>query len=274
MSNYIIKEVLNNSSVLVDDQGKELILVGKGIGFQQKRGNSIDKNQQFAKKYYAMVPNNEDLDSKFIKQAACIVDIISEQINKPIEGQALASLTNHLVAMLIRIEKNDEFINPFHSETKALYASSYQLSEIVANKIKTNLKLELPEAEIGFITLYIHNLLNEHDISYNEMTNAVISEVSELLTHKYKMNLNKDSLTYARFVVHIKFVIQRILRDEKLENLAIIDEIFHLYEKYVPIAQEISMIISEQIDYELGNNEVAYILLYVARLYAEEKPIR
>lgn len=271
---YQIKEVLNNSSVLVDDHGREVILVGRGIGFQQKKGNLIECNDQNTKKYYAVSVFEDNLDNQHVSQAADIVAIISELIECDIEGQALASLTNHLIAMLIRIEQDSLFDNPFHNETKALYASSYHLSSIAAAKIKQQTSIELPEAEIGFIALHIHNLLNEHDVSYNEITNAIISEVSEVMASKYKMKLNKESLTYARFVVHIKFMIQRIIRKESLEDLEIVREIFDLYEEYLPIAQDIAFLIESELNDQLSDNELAYLMLYIARLYAEDKTKR
>ncbi|WP_259317881.1 CAT RNA binding domain-containing protein [Holdemanella biformis] len=49
--NYVIKKVLNSSVVLVsDNENNEFILLGKGIGYGKKPGESIDQsasNQMF-----------------------------------------------------------------------------------------------------------------------------------------------------------------------------------------------------------------------------------
>ena len=49
--NYVIKKVLNSSVVLVSDhENNEFILLGKGIGYGKKAGESIDQsalNQMF-----------------------------------------------------------------------------------------------------------------------------------------------------------------------------------------------------------------------------------
>ncbi|MFR3430469.1 MAG: CAT RNA binding domain-containing protein [Holdemanella porci] len=43
--NYVIKKVLNSSVVLVSDhENNEFILLGKGIGYGKKVGESIDQS--------------------------------------------------------------------------------------------------------------------------------------------------------------------------------------------------------------------------------------
>ena len=39
------KKVLNNSLILVEEDGQEIILMGKGIGYQLSTGMSIDESK-------------------------------------------------------------------------------------------------------------------------------------------------------------------------------------------------------------------------------------
>lgn len=44
-----IKKILNNNTAVIDDNGNEVIVIGKGICFQRKAGDSINS---------ALVENN------------------------------------------------------------------------------------------------------------------------------------------------------------------------------------------------------------------------
>ena len=41
----IIKKILSNNAVIVYDKGNEIILTGKGIGWQKKPGEEIDESK-------------------------------------------------------------------------------------------------------------------------------------------------------------------------------------------------------------------------------------
>ena len=44
MKSYIVKKALNNNVLIaISDQNEEVVLIGKGIGFNHKKNDSVNK---------------------------------------------------------------------------------------------------------------------------------------------------------------------------------------------------------------------------------------
>lgn len=265
MSDYIVKRILNNSSLIVSDQGRDYVIIGKGIGFGKSTGDKLSKDIVLEEKFYAVKNEEMDSDSK-IKQTAEITEIISEVLGVNVVGESLRSLSNHIFSMLQRLEMKQIFSNPFANETKILYKESYELSMKISERVHKDMGILIPEAEIGFLALYIHTLTSNEDQSLMTVVNVILSEISDLLLQKYKYEIDKESVIYSRFVIHVKFVIQRIVNDEPLENVDILNNIFDEYSKYQLVADDISKVIEDELGVKLNKTEKTYLLLYIARL--------
>lgn len=265
---YIIKKVLNNSSVLVEKDGQEVVLIGKGIGFQRSIGEVIERVTDDVQKFYAKALSSEFLNnSRILSEASCIMNIIlSKTRNNYIERDILESLLNHLMGMLVRIHAEKEIMNPFESETKILYAESYELSEEIASEVEREMDLKLPSTEIAFLTLYLHCMDNNEDLLLTEQVNAIVYEVQERLQSINSFELNKDTLSYARFVIHLKFFVYRVLKKEPIEENPLTEEIFKTYPQFLNVVDHIDKIFQEHLEVTISRSEKAYLLLHLARL--------
>lgn len=270
MKPFKILHVLNNNSLLIGNGEEEMIIVGKGIGFKRNRYDVLPRDTFIEKQYHLIKNDNYAQKSgnprSIINHTASIVSLITALVEKEIKDKSLISLSNHIAAMLIRIENQENFINPFQNETKAMYAESFKKAENLSQKVKETLEIELPEAEIGFLTLYIHSIENDSQTQSVEQVNAVVYQINDILENKYPFCFDKESLLYTRFVVHIKFVVQRLLKNEELVHMGIMDTVFEKYEDFLPVAKDIEAVIEEALGSPLSKDELAYIILHIVRL--------
>ena len=95
--------------------------------------------------------------------------------------------------------------------------------------------------------------------------NNIIFTVTNLLTEKYQYNLDKESVKFAQFITHIKFVVLRLVRNESPNN-EMTEIILNKYSQFKPLASEIVKIIESETNSELNIDELAYLMMHVSRL--------
>lgn len=269
-SKYNILKVLNNNSLLITDGKHESIIIGKGIGFKRKPDEKIDKDILVEKEYHLLSDHDYDVHSQNPKEiiinTAHIVDIVDDNIDGEIPEQSIRSLSNHVAAMLVRLENNEIFPNPFHHETVTLYGDSYTVALKVATQVEARINIVLPESEIDFLALYIYGIISNYDQQDLNLRNAIISEVSETIEDDLNINLNKSSVAYARFITHLKFLIERLTRVEEVKSVPMVASLAEQYPEYMEMSEVIIEVLERQLNQTLTLDEQTYIALHLARL--------
>lgn len=268
----VITKVLNNNIVLGRDKKTEKILFGKGIGFNRKFGEilkegiEVDKiftieNEQNQKNFKDIINR---VDSNFIAMCEECISEISDKLETELNESIHMSLIDHLSLAIKRIKKGEEIHNPFIVEIETLYPKEFDLSKIFADKIRENYKIDFPYGELGFITLHIHSALNNgklsNTIKYAYLSNTIVEYVEDNLD----IEIDKQSLDYARFLVHIRFAIERIITENRVKN-----ELAGIIKDKYPIAyklsKEIAKFIEEELEVEVTEDEICYLAMHIER---------
>ncbi|CAM4295473.1 PRD domain-containing protein [Erysipelothrix inopinata] len=267
---YKILKVVSNNCLLVKDGDHEMMIIAKGIGFKRSQGESISKHTAVEKTYQLI--SDQDFQNQsaqpelIVRKTAEILNIIGEHTEVDGLEDTFKSLSNHISAMLIRIEHGENIRNPFHSETKILYKESYDCSVKIAKDIENKLSIVLPDAEIDFLTLYVHSMQSDQETSYVKHLNAIVYDVVDCLEQTESFQLDRNSLNYARFIIHIKFLIQRVLKQEDFTEIEGIEVIIEQYSQHRELGETILKIIESNLDCSLNHQELAYVMLHLARL--------
>nr|AFK29740.1 putative transcriptional antiterminator [uncultured bacterium] len=267
---YKILKVLNNSSLLVSDGINESIIIGSGIGFKRKPNEVLDETVLIEKEFHLLKDTDYKEQSRVPKNiiinTAEIVNVVNQQLDTEMSEHSTIALSNHIAAMLVRIEHDEIFANPFHHETVTLYPIAYKMAHKIGELVYDTIGVCLPESEIDFLTLYIHSIRSGYDRQNIAMRNAIISEVSEVLEDVLGYEIDKSSTFYSRFVTHIKFLIQRLTRKEPISSNPMIKEIASEYPDYIEMSKPIGSVISEHLQVTLSIEEEAYIAMHLMRL--------
>ena len=182
-----------------------------------------------------------------------------------ITAEALVAFCDHIATMYDRVVKHEAIENPFLMETKTLYPESFKSASLLINQVNQKYRVEIPEAEIGFIALHLQKISTmDKGINVNVMNNIIFT-VTNLLSEKYNYILDKESVKFAQFITHIKFVVLRLVRKESPNN-EMTDIILNKYSNFKPLASEILKIIEEETESKLSIDELAYLMMHVSRL--------
>lgn len=268
----VLLKVFNNNIILVSSEENEKILFAKGIGFGKKQGQVIQKGTEIDKVFTIENERNisdlknlvEQIDKDFFAVCEEAIYEISNKINTELNERIHIGLVDHLFFAVKRLKNNEQIENPFLVETQTLYPREFELSKIVAERIEKYADIKIPDGEVGFITLHIHTALNDGKIS-NTMKNTYLStSIVEYVEQELGKKIDKTSLDYARFCTHMKFAIQRIANKVKNKN-DLVNVVKRAYKESYRISEGIARIISEELEVEVTEDEIAFLTIHVER---------
>lgn len=263
----------NNNILLVREKGKEKILFQKGIGFGKKMGDIIEKGTLVEKIFIIEDKENQRnfneiltrVDTKLIGIVEEVIAEITDELGETLNENIHIGLVDHLFYAIKRLEENEEIQNPFIVEIQTLYNREFEMASKLADKIREELKVDIPEGEKGFIALHIHSARNNgklsNTIKYSFLSNSIIEHVEDRLN----IEIDRKSLDYARFLTHIRFAIERIITDAPIKN----DLIYVIKKKYrlsYEIAEETKKIICSSLEISnISEDEIAYLAMHIER---------
>lgn len=97
---------------------------------------------------------------------------------------------------------------------------------------------------------------------------AMIKDILNIVRYTFQVELDEKSLSYERFVTHLRFFVQRVIsredserNDEEFDQL-IADRFPRSYE----CAQKIKSYMKKKLDYEVSDVEISYLAVHTHRV--------
>ncbi|MCY6959824.1 glucose PTS transporter transcription antiterminator GlcT [Clostridium brassicae] len=269
---YHVIKVFNNNVLLVHQNGEEKILFSKGIGFGKHQGDMLPTDTKADKVFTMQNQNNfnsfknliSSVDSNIIGLCEEVISMISDELKEPLNEKIHVSLTDHISYTIKRLMENNIIENPFLVETETLYKREFSIAKKAVMMLEERLNIMIPDEEVGFITLHIHSARNEgklsNTIKYAFLSNTII----EFLEDELNIEIDKQSLDYARFLTHIRFAIERILNNNPIKN-DLIAAIKKQYKVSYNLAERVSEIIENELFLNVVEDETAYIAIHIEK---------
>lgn len=197
----------------MDDQGIEVVVMGRGIGFQKKSGECIDKDK-IDKIFYM---ENDDERNKFQKLIANLpiehIQISNEIISyakKMLPGEVnqniYITLTDHINFAIERMNEGMLFQNAIANEVKIFYPREYTIGKYGVQVIQERLGVQLPEDEIASIALHFVNA--EYNTKMSEIwgITQLFQGIVTIVEKELKVVGDEDNLYWSQFITNLKFL--------------------------------------------------------------------
>jgi len=280
MPNLLIKKALNNNVLIAEHQSYgEVVLIGKGIGFNRKRGDSIDtdmveklfvlKNEKEQVNYLKLLPH---LDNDLLEVIISSIELIKSKSNAVLNEHIHVALTDHIMFAASRLSNGLILNNPFLIETKALYPFEYQIAEEVVKLIEEQKGLHLPVGEIGFIALHIHSAIMNKELSEVNQHSQLVTKLVNLIEEQLEVEIDKDSIDYMRLVRHLRFTIERVQTGERVEEP---EKITSLLKDEYPLCYNLSWklikVMQQALKKQVYDAEAVYLTMHLQRLQKKVK---
>ena len=279
-----IQKIINNNVILIiDENGNEVVAMGRGIAFKKKAGEMIDESL-IDKQFYQSDKSTNDkfkqivtiIPPEYIELADDIVQYAKISTNKKFSDSLYISLSDHIYASISRHLEGIQLKNPILWEIKRFYEPEFEVGLKALEMIEERFKVKLPEDEAGFITLHIVDaqLDNCNIDSVYEIT-KVIQDIQNIVRYFFRIEFDTKSVHYYRFITHIRFFAQRLVtkttyaddQDDSLFNL-----LKNKYKNSYKCVLKIEEYIRKNFNYEISNDEKLYLMVHIERtIYKTEE---
>lgn len=272
---YRLKQRINNNVILASNELHQVILVGKGIGFQKKRGDII-KESTVENRYF----ESENLHFEHIislfdfvndTQFDCLKQIVTQvekTFTSKINPNLLFSLLDHIVNAIQRLKEDKVIVLPIEWEIKKYYPTEYHLAKLDLAKINQTFDVELPTSEIVMIAIHFINAQNEAQAN-NEIIEVIelTTKIVKIVNYHFNIHFREESTMYQRFITHIKYYLMRQQRNEQLVGDDSLVQIFeNKYPEEAQCVKKIVTLIENETEYQVSETEQMYLILHVGNL--------
>ena len=268
-----LRRINNNVALCRDGSGRELIAMGKGVGFgsfpRELALSEIERTfYDTDEKYRQLVA---ELPEDVLAFAARIVEIAGNELPYALSPNAAFTLADHISFAIQRSEQGIRFSNPLMAPIREFYPEEYRLGMECLAAIRQRCHADLSDDEGGFIALHIVNAeLNTTMSVVNDVTRFVDGCV-QVVEYFYNCHFDRDALDFSRFTVHLRFFAQRVFQGKQEQENDTHDEVFRALiarncSEHYKCACCIAEYVRNTWHKELSDEELVFLTIHLKRI--------
>ena len=274
-----IKKILNNNAVITTSKsGKEIIVMGKGLAYRKKTGDTIDETKIIKTFETGLNPNQkklmamiQDIPAEYMDISDKIIRKAKAELEVELDELLYVSLTDHIHTSIERYKEGYAMQNHLLMEIKHFYKKEFELGKWALDLIEKRYGIRMDEHEASFLAMHIVGSEVGRDITdVYEITNF-IQEVFQIVHDFFHMEFDEQSLAYYRFVTHLKYFGKRVfLKMHTEQNEPLNNDLLGIMKlKYIQpflCAKAIKQHIEEKYQYQLDDEEILFLTIHVAKI--------
>jgi Transcriptional antiterminator len=271
-----IQKILNNNVIVtLDKKGTEIVAMGRGIAYHKRPGEEvipqqIDKvytlsDQGISSKFQDMLAN---IPMKHMLLSDRIIDYAKIKLGKKLNDIIYVTLPDHISTAIARYKDGIVLKNPLLWDIKCFYRDEFNVGLKANQIVLEETEINFMEDEAAFIALHFVNAqLNGQMENVYDIT-RIMQEVCVIVKDYFKMEFDESSLNYYRFINHVKFFAQRLLNGVRYDDDDgdLLDVVKFKHRRSYKCAECVKDMISEKYNYDLGNEELLYLTVHIARI--------
>lgn len=270
-----VKKSLNNSMLLVEHEQQEMVLFGKGLGFNAQPGSKIDiasvekvfiPIQDLKSRHYLSL--TATIPAAFFDVTHEIIQLAQQHYVQTLNSMLFFTLTEHLFFAVERNRNDQHFVNKLSWEIKRYYRKEYDLGEQARVLVNARFSLSLPADEAVNIAFHFINATSETDSATAHQQVELVNRIAEIVRYKLKKTTDPDSVNYMRFITHLRYFAERIVNGKVSTHQA--DDFYQEILRHRPSAMAVSWAIRDYIQEKyqitLAKDELTWLSLHISRL--------
>ncbi len=223
---YRIEKVLNHNTVIAihQDDHKEVLIMGKGVGFGRKVAERIEVRPEdrlySLQKYKERGGAKEIIKSiapEFLELTNAVLDE-AEKVFGKIDRMVLFPLADHIAFAVKRIQNHEQISNPLTEDIRVLFSwNSSGIGRSIRPLLKKQFGIDIEDDEIGYVALHIHSAIEDEKVSQAMQMARSVRECVSYVEEAIGKPIDIASLSYNRLMNHIRYMVARALSGEKLK---------------------------------------------------------
>lgn len=268
----LLRKINNNAAVAQDNRGREMVVLGRGVGFHPMPYELTDLSVVY-RTFYDVDPQYYEILSNLPEDALLAAADITEQaeitLRTELNPNLPFTLADHIAFAQQREKQGIRMAAPLHYDVQHLYPREYELGLRALETVRLRTSSSLPRAEAVSIALHIVNAeLEGSDLSSTLTAVEVLDEVTTSVEQELGIVLNRESYNYARFAMHIQFLVRRLSAGAAMEQGSgkMLDELSREYPAVYHCACTVAQDIEQHHGWHCSCDEVLYLMLHIYRV--------
>ncbi|WP_047985503.1 BglG family transcription antiterminator LicT [Ornithinibacillus californiensis] len=273
-----IKKVLNNNVVITEnEQNEEMVVMGKGLAFQKKVGQSVDEskiektfrlqNTGITEKLDLLL---KDTSEKYLTIASEILEYAKAKLPYKLDEYLYVALTDHISFAIKRYNQGIQLRNTLLYEIRKYYKQEFEIGLKAIEFIKEETGIRLDEDEAASIALHLVNsqITGENMDVAIKITNMV-NNILNIVKYHFQVEIDENTINYERFLTHLRYFAIRFIRKEKMEDTVdnfLHEHISNKYDKAYECTKKIAIYLQKEFDWYLPKDEEVYLTVHIHRV--------
>ncbi len=274
----IIKRINTSAVLCSDNNGRQLVAFGRGIGYNAVIGTEIELSRiqrtfyNVDLRYISML---NEVDDVLLEAAAYLVDVSSGMLSYDLSPNLPFILADHISYAIKRTEQGIDINMPLSFDVRQQYPLEYKLGEYGVSYVNriTGSKLPLTEA-VGIAMAFVNNRAT--DISGRDTTalfQSVLEDSVQVIEQNLCINVDREGFDFARYATHLQYLYERLRSGESINssNVEMYQEIKEQYPQISACVDEICSVIQKRMGIMPSKEERLYLMMHVNRIAAKSR---
>jgi beta-glucoside operon transcriptional antiterminator len=275
-----VKSVFNNNAALVvDNNEREVVVMGKGLAFQKRPGDRIDSKRVERQFLPAPSTSVEQLATFFnqipiedILLAQQIIELAQGTLATGVDQRIIIPLADHISFALQRERQGTTIQYPLAWEITHLYPAEVALGRRALDLIERQTHVRLPDVEAAPLALhFVNSQLGSSNLSQVVEMTEMLGRILDLIRYDYLTEIDEGALNTTRFVTHLRFLFLRQYENQPdtLVEPSLRESVRSSDPKAYRCAEKILDLLQAALGWNLTDSEALYLALHIHRLMAQ-----
>lgn len=271
-----IDKIINNNIISSKDvDNSELIVMGCGLGFGKKVGQSVDEtkiekifkldNKDSLKRFKELL---KKLPLEYIQVSDEIISYAKGALGKELNENVYLTLTDHIGFAIDRFKEGMIFGNALFEEIKMFYPNEYTVGCHALYLIEKKTGIRLLDEEAASIAIHIVNAEFNSAVGVTFMLTQMLREMMEIIEQEIP-TCKTESYQPDKLAINFKYLVHRMLTEQPEQSKG--DEILYDFvrthcKREYELIRKVNDFIKDKYDCFMTEEESIYLTLNVKRI--------
>ena len=269
----LLKKINNNYALALDSKGDEIIVEGKGIGFN-KMPCELNDLSMVTRTYYNTKEQDisliQDIPENVLEICSQIFEYATIHVGEKINPNLTFILADHIQFSIERYENKIHMKMPLYYDIEYLYPKETKVAEYALQLIFDKLHILLPDSEKTGIAMNIINSELYQSESYGN-NEELVELCTSVIEKSMNISIKRDTFNYSRFVTHLHYLFRRVTEGKEVSS-----DNMHLYTTisvdYPEVRRCVDIMenVLQKKKFIMNEEEKVYLMMHVNRLCTRE----
>ena len=259
----VINKLNNNFAICIDGEGKELIAVGKGIGFP-KTPYEVEDLNLITRTFY-------DIDPKYIELA-------KNELGYEMNPNLVVTMSDHIHFSIQRAQKNIDVQMPLIYEVEQTFPAEARIGKYAVKQIERRFNVRLDPNEASGIAMnfvnarYDTRLKTDVADQLKKQYQEILEDTISIVEDEIGIVIDRDSFNFARYSSHLMYLLDRIAGNKMLysDNGIMYQSMKDEFPGIAVCVELLERYFKRKCGIILSKEEKLYLILHINRICTRE----